>query len=167
MSEPPASHGPPGVRLRADIVDVYLFRVDGAGRPEFLQLRRTKRPMRGAWHPVMGHIRSGETAIRCAVREVREEVGLDACSPDAVGLWQLEQVHPFFLAESDEIILSPRLALRVSAGWTPTLNDEHDGARWTPLAEVNRAFCWPGQRECCREIATEIVDRNAYTPLEI
>lgn len=158
---------PAGVRIRSDIVDVYLFRIGDTGGVEFLQLRRTRDPMRGAWHPVMGHMRPGESAVACAVREVGEEVGLDARGSEVIGIWQLEQVRPFFLAASDTIVLSPRLALRVAAGWTPRLNDEHDGARWVAIADIDESFCWPGQRECCREIVAEIINRRGYTPLSV
>jgi 8-oxo-dGTP pyrophosphatase MutT (NUDIX family) len=158
---------PVGVRIRSDIVDVYIFRICDGGVVEFLQLRRTRDPMRGAWHPVMGHMQAGESAIDCARREVGEEVGLDARAPEALGSWQLEQVRPFFLAEADAIVLSPRLALRVTADWTPRLNDEHDAARWVAIDRVDESFCWPGQRECCREIVAEIVERDGYTRLRI
>ena len=155
-----------GPRIRTDIVDVYVFRTgDTPDDIDFLQLRRTRPPMRADWHPVMGHTRDGESALDCVLRELREEVGLDARSDAARGLWQLEQVHPFFLAERNEIILSPRFAVRVGASWTPILNDEHDAHRWASLEDLEALFRWPGQRACCREIAEEIVARGAYEPL--
>lgn len=149
-----ASGGP---RVRTDIVDVYVFRrrraAKGArGRIEFLQLLRASEPLARTWHPVMGHIEKGETAVECAVRELREEVGIDAGGEEAIGFWALEQVHPYYVAAIDQIVLSPRFALQVRAGWAPQINEEHAGVRWVARAEVAKKFMWPGQAAACAEV---------------
>src|ERR1043165_3075717 len=90
-----ASRGP---RLRTDIVDVYLARRVEDGF-EFLQLRRREAPLAGTWQPVMGHIEERETALAAAVRELHEECALRRDDPRLLGLWALEQVHPYFLAD--------------------------------------------------------------------
>src|SRR5690348_4989804 len=102
-----------GPKVRTDITDVYVFRQgdgvagrrgDGAGAGiEFLQVLRASEPLGGTWHPVMGHIERGETAAACAVRELKEEVGLGHHDPALLGLWALEQVHPFYIAAIDAI----------------------------------------------------------------
>lgn len=136
--------------MRSDLIDAYIFRRSHPGRTELLQLRRTGEPMRGTWQPVMGHIEPGETAVACMWREIHEETGL--ARPDTLGAWALEQVHPFFLAETDELILSPRFAIEVAADWQPTLNEEHDDARWVPIAEAPGRFLWPGQHAAIAEL---------------
>lgn len=141
-----------GPAVRSDIIEVYIFRRGGQAS-EFLQLLRAAEPLKGCWHPVMGHIESGETAVAAAIRELREEVGLDPCGPAAQGLWALEQVHPFFVAAIDAIVLSPRFAAEVSPDWQPALNAEHSAARWT--ADPDQ-FMWPGQRAAAREVLAEI-----------
>jgi 8-oxo-dGTP pyrophosphatase MutT (NUDIX family) len=110
--------------LRADLVDAYVFhRAPGL---ELLQLRRARDPLRATWQPVMGHVEPGETAVACLWRELREETGL---SPrDALGAWALEQIHPYFVADLDAVVMSPRFAVEVAPGWEPTLNHEHDAA---------------------------------------
>lgn len=143
-----------GAVVRSDIVDVYIFRrrLGGNSPLEFLQLLRTAEPMGGTWHPVMGHIEEGETAIECAIRELQEEVGLALADAALVRLFALEQVHPYFIPQINTIVLSPRFAAEVSAQWTPTLNDEHADFQWTAESEVYRHFMWPGQMAACREI---------------
>jgi ADP-ribose pyrophosphatase YjhB (NUDIX family) len=151
-----ASGGP---RVRTDVVDVYIFRrtartreARAAGSVEFLQLLRADEPLTGTWHPLMGHVERGETAAACAWRELGEEVGLRPDDAALVGLWALEQVHPYFIAAIDTIVLGPRFAAEVSAGWEPTLNDEHTAARWVPGAGAAELFMWPGQAAACREV---------------
>ena len=134
----------------------------GGGGVYFLQLKRTREPLGGTWHPVMGHAEKGETAVQCAWRELSEEVGLRKGDAALRGVWALEQVHPFFIAELDAIVMSPRFAVEVSPDWTPRLNDEHAGHRWVHSRDAMRAsgegaFMWPGQRAAAREILESLL----------
>ncbi len=181
-----------GPRIRSDVIDVYIFQratvpprpVVGAGAAStawsgitpdtgadpahgvyFLQLKRTRDPLGGTWHPIMGHCEKGETALQCALREMAEEVGLSRGDSALRGLWALEQVHPFFIAELDAIVMSPRFAVEVvggGAGWSPRLNDEHGAHRWVHARDAVRpsgdvAFMWPGQRAAAREIVESLL----------
>ena len=140
-----------GPRVRTDIVDVYIFRRK-RGVVEFLQLLRAAEPLKETWHPVMGHIERGETATACALRELEEEVGLRPVDRAFKGLWALEQVHPFYVAAIDQIVMGPRFTAEVAATWTPRVNDEHVGVRWVKAVDVARKFMWPGQAAACREV---------------
>lgn len=168
-----------GPRVRSDIVDVYVFRrshgvtesrshevapIEAPApfekpKVEFLQLLRVGDPLGGTWQPVMGHVERGETAVACAVREMREEVGLEVGG--ALGLWALEQVYPYFVAAIDAIVLSPRFAAEAPRGWEPRLNGEHSAARWVHERDVAARFMWPGQVACCREIVEFIVPEGS------
>lgn len=144
-----------GPLVRTDVIDVYVFRhaAKGKGRGiELLQLRRSKPPLHDTWQPIMGHIESPETAVAAAIREMEEEVGLAARDPGLLGLWALEQVHPFFLAAINCIVLSPRFAAEVSRSWRPRLNEEHAAHRWVPASRASKHFMWPGQLASVREL---------------
>ncbi|MDX9912243.1 MAG: NUDIX domain-containing protein [Phycisphaerales bacterium] len=148
-----------GARVRSDIVDVYVFRRAGSstgGRDtiEFLQLRRSREPMRGTWQPVMGHVEAGETSAQAAMRELREEAGLDANDPRVAGFWALERVHPFYLLERDEVVLSPRFAVEVAREWEPMLDASHDAHRWVTRTED---FHWADQHDSVREILERVI----------
>ena len=67
-------------------------------------------------------------------------------------MWALEQVHPFFVAELDAVVMSPRLAVEVTGTWEPRLNGEHSGSRWIAAHQAHRYFMWPGQVAAVREI---------------
>lgn len=147
-----------GALLRADIVDVYIVRrVPGMLRPEHqlqvLQLLRADDPLRGTWHPVMGHAEPGETAEAAARRELHEEVGLRPNDATLLGLWALEQVHPFYVSAVGAVVLTPRFVALVAPGWQPRVEPEHSAARWVALADAASWFMWPGQIAACHEIA--------------
>ncbi|MBL8764844.1 MAG: NUDIX domain-containing protein [Phycisphaerae bacterium] len=154
-----------GARLRADIIDVYVFRrgvpserdTDGRLQTEFLQLLRRGAPLDGTWQPVMGHVERGESSVACALRELREEVGLAHADPRFLGLYALEQVHPFYLAAIDSIVLSPRFCAEVSRDWAPRLNDEHSDHRWVVQGDAPLRFMWPGQVASCRELIQHVL----------
>lgn len=148
-----------GPRLRSDIVEVYVFRKAGP-HVEFLQLHRTTDPLKGTWQPIMGHVEQGETAVRAAVRELAEEVSLWTGDEALVGIWALEQVHPYYVAAVDAIVLGPRFAAEVRPGWEPKLNPEHAAARWVRDAS---AFLWPGQRRAAEELLSDIADHASPT----
>jgi 8-oxo-dGTP pyrophosphatase MutT (NUDIX family) len=125
---------------------------------ELLQLRRsaTARISPLSWHPVLGHIEPGETAVEAICREMEEETSLDREA--RLGFWQLEQVHPFFVAATNTIYFCPRFAVEVASTWEPRLNEEHDASRWIVLADAAEAFVWPGQRAAITELIAEILD---------
>lgn len=158
-----------GPRLRTDIVEVHVFREPGARADvvEFLQILRASEPLARTWHPVMGHIEPGETAVAAAIRELREEIALDPAGASFGGMWALEQVHPFFVNEIDAIVLSPRFVVGVAPAWEPTLNAEHAAHRWIAaprsisdvahLRDATDHFLWPGQKQALAEVLHEIV----------
>src|SRR6185369_6873680 len=173
--EPPTSNG---ARVRSDVVDVYIFRIappsarradphvdagdawpcaSATNTVEFLQLLRAGAPLDKTWQPVMGHVHAGERSVEGAWRELDEELGLRRGDPALLGMWALEQVHPFYIAAIDSVVMSPRFCCQVRPDWSPTLNDEHTDHRWVRESEVDASFMWPGQKACCREIMREIV----------
>jgi dATP pyrophosphohydrolase len=180
---------PNGARIRADVIDVYVFTRVPASDPletqhrparsdaeavwneakaaaptvYFLQVLRSGPPLEDTWHPVMGHVHAGESSLGCARRELNEELGLAGHDASILGFWALEQVHPFYIAAIDTVVMSPRFACEVRQGWTPRLNDEHTAHRWVRCTEVDRMFMWPGQKACCREIMEEIIDDRSLS----
>jgi len=76
-------------------------------------------------------------------------------------VWAMEQVHPFFIAELDAIVMSPRFAVEVSGDWSPRLNDEHKAHRWVSAREIESAFMWPGQIAACREIIDRLLPEGS------
>src|SRR5262245_24396159 len=107
---PPLLSCPAVPRLDASLIEVYVFRKRG-GRAEFLLLRRRPgRSLAGVWQPVTGKLRRGETAVRGAAREVREETGI---RPKR--WWRLETVRVTFDPVRDRLRIITRFAAEIPA----------------------------------------------------
>ncbi len=146
-----------GAAVRTDIVEAFIFRRTNSQGIELLQLlrSRTAAVSPATWQPVLGHIEANETALDAIRREMLEETALTRGS--RLGLWQLEQVYPFYIASINAVLLCPRFAAEVSADWEPKLNGEHEAHRWVPEGEARRCFVWPGQRAAIEELRRDIL----------
>jgi dihydroneopterin triphosphate diphosphatase len=155
-----------GPSVRADVVDLYVFRRTDSDTIELLQLERARPPLDATWQPVMGHVEPGERASETAIREAAEEIALDVRTPDCLGFWALEQVYPYYLPTLDCIVMSPRFVVEAAPGWEPTLNEEHTAHRWinAPTHDDKPAtdhFMWPGQKRAIEELLAEIAPADA------
>lgn len=138
-----------------DMVTCYVVRPDGAGRlGELLQLRRAKGEfLAGVWGPVHGKIELNETASQAALRELREETGLEPTE-----FYQLDTINQFYLAAGDAVWNVPGFCAVVGRHATITLNDEHDAFRWIDRSRIDQDFLWPGERRQLEELSREILD---------
>lgn len=95
---------------------------------DVLVLRRssTEKNYAGHWSLPGGKGDAGETATDAAVRECKEEIGLDV-DAEAHGLKLLDRI------ETPNGMLFSTYAKAVDTKFTPTLNDEHAGYCWSAL----------------------------------
>jgi len=120
---------------------------------EFLALRRARdrKILPGIWQPVTGRKRPRERAIACAVREVREETGLEPRR-----WWALESTTVYFDAADDAVTMLPLFAAEIGARDRVELSDEHDACRFLSARAAGRRFLWEAQRRgldaVCREV---------------
>lgn len=117
---------------------MYVLRPAPAGW-EVLCLRRAPvERSAGTWETVHGHIQDGELPVAAAVRELREETGLDAAR-----LYNVSRVESFYLHRQDLVALIPVFCAFVPAGSAVRLSEEHDAAEWLTPEEAPRRFAWP------------------------
>ena len=127
------------------VVDVALAalyrRVDGGG-VEFLVARRHSDAIRGGlWEFPGGKIEAGEPALDAAVREIREEVGLD------IEVF-VRAPSPLVVVEHSDPELAREKSVRLHAFLAevkPSAVPQALGAsevRWVPAAELD-ALEWP------------------------
>jgi len=97
---------------------------------EFLVVHRSPEND-GYWHQIAGGVEDGETFAEAAVRELREETGLEALVEPLDRPFGYETVH----VESFIVHAQP--------DWEPTLDWEHDEYRWLPREEAAELLFWP------------------------
>lgn len=113
---------------------------DRAGR--ILLVRRGQEPARGLWSIPGGRVEGAEAWDAAAVREVREETGIDARNPDFVGFVVRD-------SGSGATYLIADFAL-VGEGH-PTPDDDADDARWCAPGEIAGIETSPGLVQALRE----------------
>lgn len=143
-------------KIVSNQVDLFPFRRRN-GRVECLTLKRADGDIYGGtWQAVHGGIEQGETAVRAALRELREESGL---SPER--LWQIDYVSTFFMAATDTIHMNPVFCAEIDPTAEIRLSHEHQAYEWLPLDAAVERFIWPNQRHALREIRDEVIGGGA------
>lgn len=93
-----------------------------------------------------GHIDPGETALRAAVREVREETGVEAELVQELG-----EVRYWYRREGRAVPKSVLFyLLRYRSGDIEDHDDEVEEVQWMALAEACAALTYEGEREMAR-----------------
>ena len=97
---------------------------------EFLVVHRS--PANEAyWHQIAGGVEDGETFAEAAVRELREETGLEA------GVEPLDRPFQYEGVRVETFIVD------APAEWEPKLDWEHDEYRWLPREQAAELLFWP------------------------
>jgi len=128
-----------------------VYRREGGSVEVALAARRTRQGdlVRGL---PKGEIERGETAEAAAVREVREETGLDAEIEDGLG-----QIRYFYVWEGDRVRKTVHFFLMRSTGGDVTAHDhEMEDVRWFPLAEGLDLAAYRGEREVLERAAKRL-----------
>ena len=127
-------------------IDVFLIdrRPDGC---KVLTLQRsltTRCP--GAWETVHGRIESGEEPEDAALREVREETGLEVQR-----LYNVT-VQPFYLHTLHTVELAVVFAAFVDSTAPVTLGEEHAKYEWLTSDAAADRFFWPRERSALGDV---------------
>ncbi|WP_426028634.1 NUDIX hydrolase [Brevundimonas sp. TWP2-3-4b2] len=106
---------------------------------EVLLIRRGTPPRQGEWSLPGGRIEPGERAVDAALRELREETGVEAT---ITGL--IDVVDGLFPEAGRHYVLIDYAALWVSG--EPTAGDDAMEARFVPLDQVATLIDWSETR---------------------
>ena len=144
------------MRTRAEVsAGGVVFRPGAAGPEVVLASRRTQRGEL-AWGLPKGQVEQDEHPEETAVREVREETGIDAGR--IAQLYSLDLVASFLWQPLDAVLNSVYFALRVAPGVDPTLSDEHDAFEWLSIEEAIGRSAWPAYREALGRVRECLLD---------
>ena len=133
--------------LRVGVVDVYVIR---PYREPWLVLAlqrsaTTRCPM--SWEAVHGRIEADERPERAAVREVREEAGLDVDRLYSI------TCQPFYLPRAGVVQVAVVFAAFVREPAEVMLGEEHAAHEWLTMEAAASRFAWPREREALSHIA--------------
>jgi len=134
--------------INVGTIDVHMVAREADGwRVLVLQRSQTTR-CPGAWEIVHGRIEPGEEPEHAAVREVREETGLEVQR-----LYNVT-VQPFYLHHLHTVELAVVFAAFVDHRLDVRLGPEHVRAEWLSGEEATRRLFWPRERTALAEVMT-------------
>ncbi len=127
----------PMTQIVPGVVEVYVIR-HNRGDWRVLVLQRAPDASRpGSWELVYGKIDAGERPEHAAVRELREETGLDVQA-----LYNVT-VNSFYLHTTQTIQMSIVFAAFVGEDSAVALSEEHQRFEWLTVDEACERFTWP------------------------
>ena len=128
-------------KIKVRVVDCYVFNlVDNV--PEYLILKRNKNKIyEHLWQGVAGKIEKDEKAWQTAIRELREETGLDPSN-----VFIADHVSRFYETKGDRVNLIPVFGIEVNSK-DVILSDEHVDFKWVHYADARNTLVWNGQKK--------------------
>ncbi|HZS60895.1 MAG TPA: NUDIX domain-containing protein [Gemmatimonadaceae bacterium] len=130
--------------IQVGVVDVYVI------RPSTWQVlvlqRATNTRCPGSWETVHGHIEGHEPPEAAAMREVREETGLDV-----ERLYNVT-VQPFYLHRYKAVQLAVVFTAFVADGHEVKLGPEHQQSEWLTVDQALARYTWPRSRAALNDI---------------
>jgi type II secretory ATPase GspE/PulE/Tfp pilus assembly ATPase PilB-like protein/8-oxo-dGTP pyrophosphatase MutT (NUDIX family) len=146
-------------KITPGVIELFVIRHNrGAWRVLVLQRAPDgKRP--GSWETVYGKIDAREKPEKAAVRELREETGLE---PES--LYNVT-VSSFYLHQSHTIQMCITFAAFVADDADVTLGEEHQTFEWLTIEEACERFTWPREAHALRD-ARHLLGRGDAGPVE-
>ena len=150
--------------IKVRVVDCYVYRQTDKGLM-FLILKRNKKKLyEHLWQGVAGKIEKDEEAWQTAIRELKEETGLDP-----VKMFVADHVSQFYEKHGDRVNLVPVFGIEVDSK-NVILSDEHIEYKWVDFKEAFDTLVWNGQKKGIQTIYNMVSnndERIRWTTIEI
>ena len=123
------------------VIDAYVFNRKSK-EIRFLLLKRAKTKIyEHLWQGVAGKIEAGEAAWEAAIRELKEETGIEP-----VRIFVADHVSKFYEAHGDWVNMVPVFGIEVEDEEVK-LSDEHCEFKWVDFNTAHQTLIWSGQKD--------------------
>ncbi|WP_053218408.1 NUDIX hydrolase [Virgibacillus senegalensis] len=122
------------------IAAILLKKIEG--RYHVLLVKRTSKILDGAWCYIGGSIEQGEKAWEAALREIKEETGINE-----VMLYSSNRFDQFYSPQEEYIYMAPLFVGYVDSRQQVILNHEHSAYKWLTVEEAIETVTLPGNDE--------------------
>jgi len=146
------------------VVDCYVYRQTDDGLKFLLMKRNLNKIYEHLWQGVAGKIEDGETASEAAVRELKEETGLDP-----VNMFVADHVSRFYEVHGDRVNLVPVFGMEVDSDEV-MLSEEHVDFKWVTIKEALNTLVWNGQKEGIQTVRDMVIsndDRMRWSKVDL
>ena len=127
--------------IKVRVVDCYVYQQTDKGLKFLILKRNEKKLYEHLWQGVAGKIEKDEEAWQTAIRELKEETGLDP-----VKMFVADHVSQFYEKHGDRVNLVPVFGIEVDSK-NVILSDEHIEYKWVDFKEAFDTLVWNGQKK--------------------
>ena len=150
--------------IKVRVVDWYVYRQTDKGLKFLILKRNEKKLYEHLWQGVAGKIEKDEEAWQTAIRELKEETGLDP-----VKMFVADHVSQFYEKHGDRVNLVPVFGIEVDSK-NVILSDEHIEYKWVDFKEAFDTLVWNGQKKGIQTVYNMVSnndERIRWTTIEI
>ena len=128
-------------KLKIRVIDSYVYKKSDNGF-DFLILKRANTKIyEHLWQGVAGKIEKNEKSWQAAIRELKEETGLNPRK-----IFIADHVSKFYEAHQDRINFVPVFGIEVN-NEKVVLSDEHCDYKWVDFETASSLLVWNGQKK--------------------
>ena len=150
--------------IKVRVVDCYVYQQTDKGLKFLILKRNEKKLYEHLWQGVAGKIEKDEEAWQTAIRELKEETGLDP-----VKMFVADHVSQFYEKHGDRVNLVPVFGIEVDSK-NVILSDEHIEYKWLDFKEAFDTLVWNGQKKGIQTVYNMVSnndERIRWTTIEI
>lgn len=129
----------------SNTIQAHVARLDtNKNEYQYLVLKRSSNSYMypSMWQTITGRIESGESAVDTAIRELKEEAGLNYLK-----IWAIPYITKFYNFRNDTVSFSPVFGFLVDFADQISLSEEHEEYDWLNYMPAHDRLMLPSHKE--------------------